>query len=122
MRQRKSEELSLVEDIMSGKFSFPSAKEAMRQRKSEKKRKRAFIDTFVVDDRPTAKSSATLGSVEPSLAKSSRNTKPDEFEGVMFVTLPLDGSMYSNPSFIKGVANDLLLLTDRRRFADIGQV
>ena len=40
----------------------------------------------------------------------------------MAVNLPLDGSVYSDPSFIKGVADDLLLPTDRRRFADVGQV
>ena len=107
---------------MSGNFSFPSAKEAMGQRKSEKKRKRTLIDTFIIDDRLTAKLSAAMGSSKPFPTKSSRNTKPDEFENVIIVSLPLDGSSYSDPLFIKGIADDLLLPADSIRFADLGPV
>ncbi len=57
---------------MSGKFSFPSIKEAkalsegalsLSQKKTEEKRKKTLLDTFEVDDRPATKSSA----VDPSV-------------------------------------------------------
>ena len=46
-----------LEDIMSRKFSFPSAKEALAlsQKKVEKKSKRLLTDTSVVDERPVVK-------------------------------------------------------------------
>ena len=100
------EELSLVEEIMSGKFSYPSAKEARRLRTSEKKRKRPLVDTSIIDDRVAAKSIVVPMLAKPSPTKSSRKTRADEPQDVVFVHLPLDGSTYSNPSFIKGVADD----------------
>ena len=104
---------------MSKKFSYLSAKEARGLRMSEMKRKRPLVDTSIVDDRATIKSVIAPGSVEPSHAKSSNKTKPNEPQDVVSVYLPLDGSKYSDTSFIKGVADDLLLPTDRRKFIDI---
>ena len=84
---------------MSGKFNFPSAKEAKAllegaasaSQKKEAKRKRTFPDTRVVDDYPSTKSSTTeasgapsttlvgtplaTASADPSLARSSRKTR-----------------------------------------------
>ena len=45
------EELSLVEEIMSRKFSLPFVKEALKQRKMEK-RKQALPEMSVLDDHP----------------------------------------------------------------------
>ena len=44
----------LIDDIMSGKFTFSPAKEAMvlGQKKVEKKHKRTMLDTSIVDDHP----------------------------------------------------------------------
>ena len=107
---------------MSGKFSYPFVKEAKGLRTSEKKRKRPLVDTYIVDDRVAAKLVVTPRSAEPSPAKSSKKSKPDRPQDVVFVRLLLDRSAYSNPSFIKGVADDLLLLADHRRFTNIGPV
>ena len=38
------------------------------------------------------------------------------------MNISLDGSMYSNPLFVKGVAESLLLPTDRKRLAEIRPV
>ena len=40
----------------------------------------------------------------------------------MTVPLPTDGSVYSNPSFVKDVTEALLLSTDRKRLNEIGPV
>lgn len=94
------DELSLVEEIMSGKFTVPSAKDALRQRKGdERKRKQLFPDTSILDNRPTAGLSAPAGSSEPSLANSLKKTKSNEVEGFVSVNLLLGESMYSDPSF-----------------------
>ena len=63
---------------MSKKFSYPSAKEARELRTSEKKRKRPLVDTSVIDDRAATKSVVAPGSTEPSPAKSSKKSKPNE--------------------------------------------
>ena len=107
---------------MSGKFSFPSAKESKGQRKVEKKWKRMMPDTYVVHDRLTARSSVPIGSVEPSPAKSSRKTQLSEAEGFVTMNLPLDKYAYSDPSFIKGVAETFLLAADCKRFANISSI
>ena len=113
------EELSLIKEIMSGKFSYPSAKEARWLKTSDNKRKRPLVDTSIINDCVTAKSIVTPRSAEPSLDKSSRKTKLDEPQDFVYVHLPLDGSAYSDPSFIKGVADNLLLPSDRKRFIKI---
>ena len=74
----------------------------------------------MIDDRAVAKLGATSASAEPLPTKFSRKTRPDESQDVVFVNHPLDGSTYSDPSFIKGVADDLLLPADRK--TDIGLV
>ena len=131
--------LSRIEEIMSGKFNFPSAKEAKAllegaasaSQKKEAKRKRTFPDTRVVDDYPSTKSSTTEASgapfatpADPSPTKSSRKTKlkSTESEGMLTVSLPSDGSAYSDPSFVKEVTKVLLLPTDRKRLTDIGPI
>ena len=84
-----------------------------------------------MNDCPAAKSSATEASgapfatpANPSLAKSSRKTrlKSTESEGMLTVSLPVDGSAYSDPSFFKEVTEVLLLLADRKRLTDIGPI
>ena len=116
------EKLSLVEEIMSKKFSYPSVKEARGLQTSKKKRRRPLVNTSIVDDHVAAMLVIVLRSAKPLPAKSSRKTKPDESQNVVFVHLPLDGSAYSDSLFIKGVADDLFLLVDHRRFTDIGPV
>lgn len=66
-----AEELSLIEDIMSGKFTFPSAKEARAlSEKGElsqsqgRKRKKLLPDTSVVDDCAAARLSAVDATLE----------------------------------------------------------
>ena len=108
------DELSLVEDMMSGKFNIPSAKEAKALLKGtaslsqkEKKRKRlALLDTRVVDDPKGYRLSKAetnaiqtgkppvSASVKPSSAKSTKKVryKSSEGEGLMTVTLPTEGS------------------------------
>ena len=65
------DELSFVEEIMSGKFSFLSVKEALGEalgkKKGENKRKLMLIDTSMVNDRLATGSSAPAGSTDPSL-------------------------------------------------------
>ena len=138
------DELSLVEGLMSGKFNIPSAKEARALLKGaasslqkEKKRKRqAFLDTRVVDDpegykRSKAGASAAQivtppvsTSVEPSPVKSAKKAKSrsSEDEGKIMVTLPAEGSAYSDPSFVKEVTEGLLLSADQKRLNEIGSV
>ena len=134
---------------MSGKFIFPSAKEAkafseaalsLLQKKMEKKRKRPLPNTLVVDDRAVMKSSVAEASAIPTAAptgtsstgaftesssvKSSRRTRSrsSKIEGIMNVPLPVDGSTYSDPSFIIEVADTLLLLANCKKLTDIGLV
>ena len=49
---------------MSGKFSYPSAKEARGLRTSKNKRKRPLVDTSIIDNCTAAKSVVVLGSDE----------------------------------------------------------
>ena len=127
---------------MSGKFSIPSAKEAKSLLKGgasssqkEKKRKRqAFPDTRVVDDPEGYKqskagaSAAQAGtplvsaSVEPSSLKSAKKSKSQSSkdEGKVVVTIPVEGSAYSDPSFVKEVTEGLLLLADREGSMKLG--
>ncbi|KAL5573130.1 hypothetical protein UlMin_022727 [Ulmus minor] len=138
------DELSLVEGMMSGKFSIPFAKEAKQLLKGaasssqkEKKRKRGPLpDTRVVDDPEAYKQSKAAvsatqtgtppvsGSVEPSPAKSAKKakTKSSEDEGKIVVGFPAEGSTYSDPSFVNKVTEGMLLPTDRRRLNKIGPV
>lgn len=67
---------------MSGKFYFPSTKEALRQRKSEeKKRKRALLDTFMVDHHTAIRSSGPTMTSKPLPAKSSKKARLSKGEG-----------------------------------------
>ena len=93
-------------------------------------------DTRVVDDPKAYKqskagaSAAQTGTppvstlVEPSLVKSAKKAKSrsSENEGKIVVTLPAEGSAYSNPSFVNEVMEGLLLPADRRRLNEIGPV
>ena len=84
------DELSLVEGIMSGKFLF-FAKEAMGQRKGEKKQKRSMPDTFMVDDHTATRSSVPMESIESSPAMSSKKMRLSEAEGFVLMSLLSDG-------------------------------
>ena len=85
-------------------------------------------NTSVIYDRLATKSCAAEASTsaftESSLAKSSRRTRSrsSEIEGIVNVPLLADGSTYSNPSFVREVANTLLLLADCKRLNEIGLV
>ena len=138
------DELSLVEGMMSGKFSIPSAKEAKKLLKGagissqkEKKRKRGpLVDTRVINDPEAYKQSraaasaaqagtpAVSRSVGPSPAKSAKKvkTKSSEEEGKILVGFPAEGSAYSDPSFVNEVTEGMLLPVDRRRLTEIGPV
>ena len=63
-------------------------------------------------------------SVEPSLVKSAKKAKSWSFEdeGKVMVTLPAEGSAYSDPSFVKEVTEGLLLPADQMRLNEIGPV
>ena len=135
------EELSLVEEIMSGKFSILLAKEAKAlledaasssQKKGKSKR---LPDTKVVDDPEAYKLSkaevatapAKIGmigsvSVEPSPAKPPKKKKSSKGEGALTISLPADGSTYLDPSFVKDLSEALLLPADCKRLVDIGLV
>ena len=132
------EELSLVEDIMSGKFCIPSAKallkDAVSSSQKERKRKRlSLLDTGVMDDPEGYKMSKAetdvthagtppaFASIEPSSAKKAQS-KSSEGEGSLTVTLSVEGSAYSDPSFVKDVTDALLLPADRKRLNEIGLV
>lgn len=73
----------------------------------------------MIDDHAAVKLGVVSTFVKSLPAKSSRKTRLDEPQYVVAMNLPLDGSTYSNPSFIKGVVDDLLLPADRKRFVDI---
>ena len=66
----------------------------------------------------------TSDSIEPSPAKSAKKamSKSCEGEGTMTVSLPADGSAYSDPSFVKDVPKALLLMANRKRLNEIGPV
>ena len=139
-----ADELSLVEGMMSGKFSIPSAKDAKKLLKGaasssqkEKKRKRGPLpDTRVVDDPEAYKQSRAAasaaqegappasGSVEPTPTKPAKKakTKSSEAEGKVLVALPAEGSAYSDPSFVNEVTEGMLLPADRKRLTEIGPV
>ena len=146
MQPLTAEELSLVEDKMSGKFSFPLAKEAkalsntalsLSHKKAETKRK-TMPDASVVDDRPAMNLSTAEASVVPattpigtpptgaskelSPTKSSRRTKSrsSEIKGIVNVSFPADGSAYLDPYFVKDVTNALFLPIDHKRACPVG--
>ena len=60
-------------------------------------------------------------SVEPSLARSAKKArlKSSEGEGALTVTLPTEGFVYSDTSFMKDVTEALLLPADRKRLDEI---
>ena len=49
-------------------------------------------------------------------------SKSSEDEGKVVVTLPAEGSAYSDPTFVNEVTEGLLLPTDQRRLSEIGPV
>ncbi|KAL5573741.1 hypothetical protein UlMin_023338 [Ulmus minor] len=140
LRPLTVEEFSLAEDLMSGRINIPSAKEAKQMMKGaasssqrEKKRKRVVLaDTRVVDDPEAYKlskaeaavgKSQSTGSGEPSPGKA-KKAKGKSTEGGDSVVLPMpsDGSVYSDPSFVKDATEALLLPADRKRLSEIGPV
>ncbi|KAL5580186.1 hypothetical protein UlMin_012628 [Ulmus minor] len=130
-------------DLMSGRINIPSAKEAKLMMKGaasssqrEKKRKRVVLaDTRVVDDPEACKlskaeaalaavgKSQSTGSGEPSPGKA-KKAKGKSAEGgdSVVVPMPSDGSVYSDPSFVKDATEALLLPEDRKRLSEIGPV
>ncbi|KAL5552582.1 hypothetical protein UlMin_039983 [Ulmus minor] len=143
MRPLTVEELSLAEDLMSGRINIPSAKEAKLMMKGaasssqrEKKRKKVVLpDTRVVDDPEAYKQSKTeaasaavgkshsTGSAEPSPAKAKKaKGKSSEGGDSVVVPMPSDGSVYSDLSFVKDATEALLLPTDQKRLSEIGPV
>ena len=64
------------------------------------------------------------GSVGPSPAKSAKKAKTKSFEeeGKVLVGFPIEGSAYSDPSFVNEVTEGMLLPTDRKRLTEIGPV
>ena len=141
-------ELSLVEDIMSGKFNFSSAKEAKAlsegtattSQKKAKKRKVTLLNIVVVDDYLAMKSSMTNPSIvlavtptgtplagalaKSSLALSSRSarSKSSESERMLNFSLSSDESAYLDPSFVKEVIDVLLLPADHKTLTSIGPI
>ena len=67
---------------------------------------------------------AVSASIELSPAKSTKKARPksSEAERVQTVALPVDWSIYSDPSFVKDVTERLLLPTDHKRLNEIGHV
>ena len=63
-----------------------------------------------------------MGSTKPSPTKSLKNTRSSKVEDFVNVCFPSNRSAYSDPSFVKGIADSLLLSADYKRFADIGLV
>ena len=105
-------------------FTFPSANEALANRKgeSEKKRNRSLPDTIHVD-RVTMGQSTPLGLAEPSLRKTStKKFRLGQEEDVVTLTLPADASVYSDTSFFDSVDDSLLLLMNHKRLTNIGTV
>ena len=143
LRPLTVEELSLAEDLMSGRINIPSAKEAKLMMKGaasssqrEKKRKRVVLaDTRVVDDPEAYKlskaeaasaavgKSQSTGSGEPSPGKAKKaKGKSTEGGDSVVVPMPSGGSVYSDPSFVKDATEALLLPADRKRLSEIGPV
>ncbi|KAL5583527.1 hypothetical protein UlMin_015969 [Ulmus minor] len=130
------------QDMVKGKLGIPSAKEAKAllegavssSQKKGKRKRGPQVDTRVVDDpegykqsKAEAASVAAAGarvSPDPSSAKSAKRakSKSSEGEGTLTVSLPADGSAYSDPSFVRELSETLLLPTDRKRLVDIGPV
>ncbi|KAL5565346.1 hypothetical protein UlMin_028510 [Ulmus minor] len=130
-------------DLMSGRINIPSAKEAKLMMKGaasssqrEKKRKRVVLaDTRVVDDPEAYKlskaeavsaaigKSHSTGSGEPSPGKAKKaKGKSTEGGNSVVVPMPSDGSVYSDPSFVKDATEAFLLPADRKRLSEIGPV
>ena len=136
------EELSLAEDMVKGKLGISSAKEARAllegaasSSHKKGKRKRLPADTRVVDDPEGYRqskieaASVTAGahttvSPDPSPARSTKRvkSKSSEGKGTLTISLPADGSAYSDPSFFKELSETLLLPADSKRLVDIGSV
>ena len=81
-----------------------------------------MLDMSAVDDCLATGLSAPMGSTKPSLAKSLKKTRSCEAEGFVTMSLPSYGYAYSDPSFVKDIADSLLLLADRKRFMNIGPI
>lgn len=63
-------------------------------------------------------------SAEPFPVKFAKQAKGKSTEGedIVVVSMPSDGSAYSDPSFVKVVTKALLLLADQKRLDEIGPV
>ena len=130
--------------MVKGKLGIPSTKEARAllegaassSHKKGKRKRPALPDTRVVDDPEGYKqskaevASAPAAGVHVSLsinlfpARSAKKakSKSSEGEGTLTISLPADGSAYSDPSFVKELSETLLLPADRKRLVDIGPV
>ncbi|KAL5567410.1 hypothetical protein UlMin_030574 [Ulmus minor] len=81
-----------------------------------------------VEERPEAASAAvgksqSTGSAEPSPGKANKaKGKYTEGGNSIVVPMPSDGSVYSDPSFVKDATEALLLSADRKRLSEIGPV
>ncbi|KAL5580801.1 hypothetical protein UlMin_013243 [Ulmus minor] len=109
---------------------------ASSSQKKGKRKRPALPDTRVVDDPEGYKQSKveaasaiaagaqTTLSPDPSPARSAKKTKSksSEGEGTLIVSLPTDGSAYSDPSFVKELSETFLLPADHKRLVDIGPV
>ena len=62
------------------------------------------------------------GFAEPSQAKYLTRLRLSETEGILNVPLPMERSAYSDPSFVREIADTLLLSADYRRLIEIGLV
>ena len=106
---------------MFGKFSFPSAKEAMESRKGDGDKKRKRLPNTSHVDKVTGVQLTPSASAEPSLTKcSTKKIKASEDEGFINIALPFDASAYSDPSFVPTAAEPLLLLAYNKRLINIG--
>ena len=76
----------------------------------------------MIDDRTVAGLSALAMSSEHSPAKSLEKARWSEGEGFVNLNLQSDALVYSNPSFLKGVADSLLLPINQKWLSNIGRL
>ena len=109
---------------------------ASSSHKKGKRKRPAIPNTRVVDDPEGYKQSKAEAASSPSIgihvflspysssARSAKKakSKSSEGEGTLTISLPADGSAYSDPSFVKELSETLLLLADRKRLVDIRPV
>ena len=81
-----------------------------------------LLDTLVVDDHLAMVLSTLVGSSEVSSTNSRKKIKLSELEYCVRIELSSTGSAYSDPFFMKNVADSMLFPTDRKRFVDISPI